>query len=199
LWAKKATQKFNVEVLPLLQATNPNKFRPNINEPDSGDEILFVGNTRNVYRQIIKDCVESGITPSIYGKDWDRFVPKDLIKGTFIPNDQLASKYRAAGVVLNDHWPDMAREGFLSNRLFDAVASGARVVSDDAVGIKEAFGESVAVYKSPGELADLCAMRSRGAWGTESKIIERANRVGQIHSFDQRASSLIREVSRFVE
>ena len=33
-------------------------------------------------------------------------------------------------MVLNDHWEDMRAEGFLSNRLFDAVASGARVVTD---------------------------------------------------------------------
>jgi hypothetical protein len=191
LWASKATAKFGVQVEPLLQATNPSKFCPEVNEPDSGDEILFVGNTRNVYRQIIKDCVESGVKPTIYGKDWDRFVPKELIKGTFIPNDEIAGRYRAAGVVLNDHWPDMAREGFLSNRLFDAVASGARVISDDAIGIKEVFGESVAVYKSPSELAELCSNRSRDTWGTAEEIVVRAHQIGIDHSFDKRAEALV--------
>jgi hypothetical protein len=191
LWATKATANFEVHVEPLLQATNPKKFRPEVNEPDSGDEILFVGNTRNVYRQIIKDCVEAGITPSIYGKDWDRFVPKELIKGAFIPNEEVGGRYRAAGVVLNDHWPDMARGGFLSNRLFDAVASGARVISDDAIGIKEVFGESVAVYQSPDELAELCSNRSRDTWGTAEEIVVRAHQIGIEHSFDKRAEALV--------
>jgi hypothetical protein len=190
-WASKATAKYGVQVNPLLQATNPSKFRPEVNEPDSGDEILFVGNTRNVYRQIIKDCIESGITPTIYGKDWDRFVPKEFIKGTFIPNDEIAGRYRAAGVVLNDHWADMASEGFLSNRLFDAAASGARVISDEAIGIKEVFGESVAVYKSLSELAELCSRGSRSTWGTDEEILTRAHQIGIEHSFDKRAEALV--------
>ena len=197
LWSAKATAKFDVQVEPLLQATNPKKFHPEVNDPDSGNEILFIGNTRSVYRQIIKDCVDAGITPSIYGKDWDRFVSKELIKGTFIPNEQIAGMYRAAGVVLNDHWPDMARGGFLSNRLFDAVASGARVISDDAIGIKEVFGESVAVYKSPIELAELCSRGSRSTWGTDEEIVTRAHQIGIDHSFDARVVSLLRKVAEF--
>jgi O-antigen biosynthesis protein len=99
--------------------------------------------------------------------------------------------YRSAGVVLNDHWPDMAHNGFLSNRLFDAVAAGARVVSDDAVGIKEVFGESVAVYQTPSELAELCSGANRDAWGSQDEISKRANQIGIEHSFDQRAKVLV--------
>ena len=51
----------------------------------------------------------------------------------------------------------MADLGFLSNRLFDAVAAGARVVSDSALGISEVFGSSVVTYNSPEELAQIVA------------------------------------------
>ena len=190
-WSSSASQRTGIEVTPLLQATNSEKFFPGVDQPDTGEEILFIGNTRNVYRKIIKDCVESGISPSIFGKDWDLFVSKDLIKGNFVPNDQLAGMYRSAGVVLNDHWPDMAKHGFLSNRLFDAVASGARVISDDAVGIKEVFGGSVSVYRTPSELAELCSGANRNAWGSKDEISERARRIGLAHSFDQRAKYLV--------
>jgi hypothetical protein len=190
-WSSMTTKQTAINVTPLLQATNPKNFFPGAGDPDTGDEILFIGNTRNVYRQIIKDCVEVGISPSIYGKDWDRFVSKDLIKGTFVPNDEVAGMYRSAGVVLNDHWPDMARHGFLSNRLFDAVAAGARVVSDDAVGIKQVFGESVAVYQTPGELAELCSKASRETWGSQDEIAKRATQIAIDHSFDKRAKALV--------
>jgi spore maturation protein CgeB len=185
------TQRTGINVTPLLQATNPNKFFPGVGDPDTGDEILFVGNTRNVYRQIIRDSVEVGISPSVYGKDWDRFVSKELIKGTFVPNDEVAAKYRSAGVVLNDHWPDMAKHGFLSNRLFDAVAAGARVISDAAAGLKDVFGEAVAVYQTPTELAELCSKANRDAWGSQDEISKRAQRLGIEHSFDQRAKVLV--------
>ena len=190
-WSSMTTQRTGINVTPLLQATNPNKFFPRAGDADTGDEILFIGNTRNVYRQIIKDCVEVGISLSIYGKDWNRFVSKEFIKGTFVPNDEVAAKYRSAGVVLNDHWPDMARHGFLSNRLFDAAASGARVVSDEAVGIKEVFGEAVAVYRSPSELAELCSEANRNKWGSHDEIAKRAIQIGIEHSFDQRAKALV--------
>ena len=99
--------------------------------------------------------------------------------------------YRSAGVALNDHWPDMAKHGFLSNRLFDAAASGARVVSDDVAGIKEVFGETVAGYRTPSELADLCSKANRVTWGSQDEISKRANQIGIEHSFDQRAKVLV--------
>ena len=197
-WSEQASKKFWREVHSLLQATNPSKFNPKVSEPDTGEEILFLGNTRNEFRQIIRDCIEAGISPSIYGKDWDQFVSKDLIKGSFVPNENVAGMYRAAGVVLNDHWPDMARHGFLSNRLFDAAASGARVVSDNVAGIEEVFGESVAVYRTTSELADLCSKAYRNMWGSQDDISKRATQIGIEHSFDQRTLSLVREAKKYV-
>jgi spore maturation protein CgeB len=190
-WAEKASKRFGREVQSLLQATNPEKFNPKVAEPDTGEEILFLGNTRNEFRQIIRDCIDAGISPAIYGKDWDRFVSKEVIKGSFVPNEDVAGMYRSAGVVLNDHWPDMAKHGFVSNRLFDAVASGARVVSDDAVCISEVFGESVAVYRTPSELAELCSKANMEMWGSQDEISQRAQQIGNEHSFDQRAKSLV--------
>jgi hypothetical protein len=191
LWANKKSKSSGVMITSLLQATNPEKFNPSKSQLDTGHEILFVGNTRNQFRQVIKDCVAANLSPAIYGKGWDQFVSKDLIKGDFLPNDQLAEKYRSAGIVLNDHWSDMARHGFLSNRLFDAVASGARVISDDAAGIKEIFGKSVAVYKDPSNLKELCAPGNRADWGTQEDIATRAHQIGIEHSFDQRAKVLV--------
>ena len=190
-WAEQASKRFGIEIHALLQATNPDKFNPKVAEPDTGEEILFLGNTRNEFRQVIRDCVDAGISPAIYGKDWDLFVSKELIKGSFVPNVDVAGMYRSASVVLNDHWPDMAQHGFLSNRLFDAAASGARVVSDDAAGISEVFGESVAVYRTPIELAELCSKANRDKWGNKDEIAERANQIGFEHSFDQRAKALV--------
>jgi hypothetical protein len=193
IWAEKASKRFGREVQSLLQATNPDKFNPTVAEPETGEDILFLGNTRNEFRQIIRDCIEAGISPAIYGKDWDRFVSKELIKGSFVPNEDVAGMYRSAGVVLNDHWADMAKHGFFSNRLFDAAASGARVVSDDAAGISGVFGASVAVYRSPTELADLCSRANRDMWGSQDEISKRATQIGIEHSFDQRAKVLVQD------
>ncbi len=197
-WAQKTTHKTGVQVTPLLQATNPQKFNPSMGLPDSGNEVLFIGNTRNEFRRVIKDCIEAGVSPMIYGKDWDRFVSQELIAGEFVINDAVASKYRSAGIVLNDHWPDMAREGFYSNRLFDAVASGGRIVSDEVAGVEDLFEGAVQTYGSPSELAMLCAPENRGHWGTNEEIVDRAIRIGQVHSFDQRAKELVKSVQALI-
>ena len=53
-----------------------------------------------------------------------------------MPNRDLAGYYSAAGIVLNDHWAGVAAWGVLSNRLYDAAASGAFVISDHVDGIE---------------------------------------------------------------
>jgi hypothetical protein len=197
-WAEKMTQKTGNQVKPLLQATNLEKFHPSVSLPDTGLEVLFIGNTRNVFRQVIKDCMRADVNPTIYGKDWDRFVSQKLIAGEFVDNDEVPAMYRSAGIVLNDHWPDMAREVFYSNRLFDAVSSGGRVVSDNVAGVEELFEGAVQTYRSPSELAILCAPENRGQWGTNEEIIARATRIGEIHSFDQRAKELVQAVQGLI-
>jgi len=197
-WSKMVTNKTGVGVTPLLQATNPEKFNRSVAQPDSGHDVLFLGNTRNEFRQIIKDCLEAGVSPTIYGKDWDRFVSSELIAGEFVRNEEVAAKYRAAGIVLNDHWSDMAEQGFYSNRLFDSVASGGRVISDHVDGIVELFEGGVQTYSSPADLAMLCDPENRGLWGAKEEITERAERIGQQHSFDQRAKSLIEAVQSLI-
>jgi spore maturation protein CgeB len=85
----------------------------------------------------------------------------------------------------------MAKHEFFSNRLFDAAASGARVVSDDVAGIDEVFGASVAEYRSPNQLANLCSRANRDMWGSQDDISKRATQIGIEHSFDQRAKVLV--------
>lgn len=194
-WATWASKKFGVPVWSLLQATNPEKFNPDVARPDTGENIIFIGNTRNEFRKIIKDCLSVGIEPSVYGKDWNRYIPSNLIKGDFVPNEEVAKKYRAAGVVLNDHWPDMARQGFISNRLFDAAASGARIISDDVSGIHETFRGAVQVYHDAKQLHELCDPHNRAGFGDETAIRERALKIGLENSFDDRTATLLRAVN----
>ena len=198
LWSQKIEDKTSIKITPLLQATNPAKFNPNVSEPDCDHDVLFIGNTRNEFREIIKDALLADVKPTVYGRNWDRFISSDLIGGSFIENDEVAAKYRSAGVVLNDHWPDMAREGFYSNRLFDAVASGARVISDQVEGIGEIFQGGVQTYLSPDDLEKLCSKENRKIWGSQQEIVNRAQQIGELHSFEQRAKVLSNTVNELI-
>ena len=198
LWAQKLEKKTDIKVTPLLQATNPAKFNPNVSEPDCDHDLLFIGNTRNEFRKIIKDALTANLKPTVYGRNWGRFIPSDLIGGDFIENYEIAAKYRSAGIVLNDHWPDMAREGFYSNRLFDAVASGARVISDQVEGMGEIFQGGVQTYTSPTDLEKLCSKENRKMWGSQQEILDRAHQIGELHSFEQRAKVLSNTVKELI-
>ena len=190
-WSRGQDGEFGVPVTPLLQATNPHRFRPDAAAPDSGDPVLFVGSTRGENRPVVRDAMAAGIDVAVYGVGWDAFLPADRIRGEFIANDALPAAYAGSGVVLNDHWPDMAREGFLSNRLFDAAATGTRVLTDPATGLAEVFGDTVRTYDSADALASILRAPRDEAFASSEQRRALADRVASEHSFDARAAVLI--------
>lgn len=193
-WDRAVTGEFGMPVQPLLQATNPRRFRPEAADADSGDDVLFVGSTRGEFRPVVRDALAAGIDLSVYGVGWEAFLPVDRIRGEFLANDRLPAAYAAAGVVLNDHWRDMAEQGFLSNRLFDATATGTRVVSDEATGLREVFGQAVRTYTGAQSLGDLLSASRDDAFPSREERLALAARIARDHSFDARAAVLIERV-----
>lgn len=191
-WAREQSRRWRIEVEPLLQATDHRLFHPDAARPDSGERALFVGSARGVYRPLVRAAVEHDLPLGLYGTGWEEFVPAGVVHGQYVPNDELAAAYRAAGVVLNDHWEDMRREGFLSNRLFDAVASGARVLTDDVAGLGDLFGRSVQVVRTPDDLVRLASLEAPDAvFGDDAERRAVAERVRREHSFAARAERLV--------
>lgn len=136
---------------PLHQATDPDRFRVDRSGPPH--EVLFVGNTRGVRRRIMEQLVPTTFDLAVYGRGWaDRYPDADFVRGDHVPNHELARWYGSAAVVLNDHWPDMQAAGFLSNRLYDALASGAYVISDPVVGMDAEFDGAVVQVETAGAL-----------------------------------------------
>jgi spore maturation protein CgeB len=127
---------------------------------------------------------------------WSEFIPAEFIRGEFMPNGELPAAYAGAGVVLNDHWREMATDGFLSNRLFDAVASGARVISDEAAGLTEVFGDAVVTYSSADQLGQILNASFASVFADRSRRIDNAARNAAEHSFDARAVELIEAAQR---
>jgi GT2 family glycosyltransferase len=194
-WAERRARDWAIPIEPLLQATDPALFHPDAGAPGSGDPVLFVGNSRRVLRPVVRDALAGGLPLSVYGDLWSGLVPDEVVRGRSIANDELAAAYRSAGVVLNDHHGDMGRGGFVSNRLFDAVASGARVITDpiiDAPGLVELFGPAVQVYETPEDLVRLATLPDPDAvFGDEVVRRAAADRVRRDHSFAARAGRLV--------
>ena len=130
-----------------MQATDPARFRPVPSEPTYRHDVTVVAKSRDEYRTAVADAIASGLRPTIYGSGWEQFVDPALIVRDYVDNEDLARVYSSAGVVLNDHWDSMRDWGFVSNRIFDALACGAPVISDDMPEVAELFDGAVPTFR----------------------------------------------------
>jgi glycosyltransferase involved in cell wall biosynthesis len=192
--ALRARTSTPVEVL--LQATDPHRFRPMEPEAKHTHDVAIVAKSRDVFRSAVADAVAAGLRPAIYGSGWARFVDPALVVREYVPNEELPIVYSSVGVLLNDHWETMREWGFVSNRLFDALACGTPVISDDLPEIDALFARTVLTYDDADQLrelvaatlADRPAARARAARGRELVV-------GQ-HTFDHRARELVAALRR---
>ncbi|OZB81522.1 glycosyltransferase, partial [Microbacterium sp. 13-71-7] len=191
-WAATATQRFGLPVLPLLQCTDAQRFAPS-GLPRSAD-LVFVGTARGIARPSVVEPLRAGRPVRVYGPDWRGYIPGSAIAGTHVDNDALPALYESAGAVLNDHWPAMRREGFVSNRLFDVVAAGGRAISDDVDGIADLFGAAVRTYDQIPELLALTSAPLDAKFCSDAELAEISRRIRAEHSFDARARTLLDDV-----
>lgn len=127
----KKLQQQNINNISLLhQCADLNLFHPLKREKPKNEALLFVGNSRNVYRKAVKYAIELGLPIDVFGGGWKQFIPAKYIKAEFVANEKLNKLYNSYAIVLNDHWDDMLDYGYASNRMFDVTASGATLLSD---------------------------------------------------------------------
>ena len=197
--AQALSSQTSVPVYPLLQATDAQRFGAADAGNEESSDLLFVGNSRLVYRQGVRWALELDLPLSLWGSGWEPFLGHHrALRGEAFPNERLPSLMAAAKIVLNDHWSDMAERGFISNRIFDAAAVGAVVVTDAVVGLESTFGDIVPTYSTKEELGEIVG----GLLTNDSRRESIANDLQEIvlaaHTFDHRAESFLGVVEPLV-
>jgi glycosyltransferase involved in cell wall biosynthesis len=180
-----------IQAEPLLQCTDRNLFFADPADAPRNRDVLFVGNSRNVFRPAVRAAIEAAIEPVVYGTRWDSLIDPRYIKGSIIPNAVVADLYRKAGVVLNDHWPDMRQAGILSNRVFDVLACAAPIVSDEIPDHPDGFSDLIAEF-GPGRPIRPSieqALNEDSARRAQRRAV--AEIVRRDHSFDNRAAVIL--------
>ncbi|MFB9786056.1 glycosyltransferase family protein [Microbacterium testaceum] len=189
-WAERAGRRWGLEIETLLPCTDTDVFHPRGLPRD--EDIVFVGKTRGAARPSVVEPVKAGIPVRVYGPDWAHFVPASSIAAKSIPHERLAERYETASIVLNDQWPDMQREGFMTLRPFDVVAVEGRLVSEPVEGLEDLFEGAVVTYRDTAHLVEMLSGPADDLFPDADRLRRIAARVREEHSFDARAVVLDR-------
>jgi len=150
--AEQLSAELGRQVHYLAQATDADTFKTGLHDATYEDAVLYVGNARRPHRLAPRWLMRNNRAFQLYGRLWDTFPEAEFVRGDYIANQDLAAAYRSAAVVVADHHGSMRTSGFVANRLFDVLASGGVVLSDEVTGLQEVFGELVPTYSDAREL-----------------------------------------------
>ncbi|SEH07740.1 glycosyltransferase family protein [Candidatus Venteria ishoeyi] len=194
-WAEKLKQRLDVPLEVLLQCTDPDIFYPESNPDIAEHELLFIGNSRLQNRPIVFNAIQADLPLTVYGNHWHKRIPEHYIAEQHIQNQQLRQYYSRCKVLLNDHWDAMRQAGFISNRLFDACACNAKIISDAVAGVdlEVFFQGAVSVYDdTPAGLKQrYTAMQENPQQHGSTRDF-----IKKYHSFEQRAKHIVKTVKR---
>ena len=117
--------------------------------------ILFIGNSRNEYRKVVKYCIENGIEIAIIGSKWEKFIDKKYIVKKYVTNKEVKYYYSNSKIILADHYEDMKIAGAISNRIYNITACKGFCICDDVKNIDSIFEKNIPTFKNSNELIRL--------------------------------------------
>lgn len=156
IYAEKAAKRLCVPVKVLPMCADTELFFPDDREsPDKEYDWIFVGNSRFVRRKSVVWSIAHGIPLKIWGANWEKVLPESAghVVAENIPNDKLPELYRNAKVTVDDHYEDMALNGFVNTRIIEALSCGLPVISDESAALHSMFGDAVLYYRNETEFA----------------------------------------------
>lgn len=105
--------------------------------------ISFVANSRGIRRDILTWAIGAGAPVELIGRHWHALGLEHLVQAQYIDNEQLPDFYRRTRLTLNDHWSDMAHFGYINNRIFDCLACGTPVLTDEFPELRQICGDGL--------------------------------------------------------
>jgi len=175
----------------VAQAADADTFRPGRPSADFEGSILSVANARQVRRRGPTWLMNQHIPFDLYGRGWHDRPEQRHVVAEHIPNRRLAAAYRSSALVVADHHSTMRSEGFIANRVYDVLAAGGCVVSDDVVGLDEQMGAVVPTYSTSDELGSLAAAFTNDPRMRDDIADRGPKHIAAGHTFDDRVREIV--------
>jgi glycosyltransferase involved in cell wall biosynthesis/ADP-heptose:LPS heptosyltransferase len=177
-------------VFPL--ATNAHRFAQAESDPSYETELAFTGHRWDTPRPIerVLDPASLGHSFAVYGSGWDERTPfADCSRGE-VAYEELPRVYASTRLVIDDANESTLPWGSANSRIFDALAAGALVLTNNADASRELFGEALPVYRNRRELESLIREFLGDESGRRARSESLRNQVLEHHTYDARAASL---------
>ena len=182
--------RFDPKVVPL--ATNPERFAPGPPVPTFEADYAFTGNNWGAGRDLIPMLeVRPGERLLVFGKGWESEPRVARYWRGHLDYGLLPDLYRSVKLVLDDTAGPTLPYAFLNGRVFDALASGTLVLSDNREGSDEMFGGLLPTYETRAELRTQLDKFLGDDKLREKTAIELRDLVLQNHTYEQVPDRLI--------
>lgn len=188
--------KTGAMVKPLYIATNHKYFSPGNESPAYKADYCFTGSFYRSPRQVFFDLDPDNIPYefALFGSNWENIQKfKRYLRG-HVPYPEMPAVYRSTKLVIDDANHTVKGWGSVNSRVFDALAAGALVVTNDTQASYELFEGLLPCYSNKEDLRNILfnylendALRSDLAASLRQKIL-------LLHTYEQRA----RQVHEYV-
>ncbi len=178
-----------------LQCTDEATFHPpeqSIQEQArTRQDLVYVANTRGVRREMGQWLLASGRAARIFGRAWEYCGLGHMVEAQHLANPDVGELYRHARIALNDHWLDMRGFGYVNNRLFDCLACGTPVITDDSPELRELFGDALYYVQSAEDFDNAIRDCEADYTATLERVARKWDEIRDRFTFRARAAELI--------
>jgi len=189
-YVKEKSEK-NPFLLPI--ATNPERFNGTVpKQKEYMSDYCFTGSYWNDPRDIM-EMLEPKTIPykfKLYGKNWDKNDKFKKYYHGFINYSNLPKVYSSTKIVIDDANKATKNYGAVNSRVYDAIVSGALVLTNGEKGSKETFNGKLPVFKSKKELNQLIKYYLSNEDERIVKVKELQKFVLKNHTYQNRALTL---------
>ena len=159
-----------------------------------------------MHRNVATWCENHNIPLHLWGRmegnsRWQKYVKEDtsiILEGP-MPNDELPDIYRASKIILNDHYDDMREEGFINNRILEALSCGRPVLSDWCEEFERLFGDSLVYYHDEEDFLEKLKWLEEHSEEQKEKVLAIWPKLQKEYSFGARVDPINKDIHTFYD